>query len=295
MPESWMIVVFALLAVRGALRRRIRGHHLLSGAQNHRRRGRLAELSLLPPRDTLHLDHSSRFGRSAGSSATGLAGARAAGTGRPIVLIHGWTQNRTNFVWLARFLRRRGLGPFFGFNYFSFQPIEQSAKSLAAFIERVVAHTGAKEIDLVCHSLGGLVARTYVDLMGGHSYVQRVVTLGTPHCGVAYANPRFGPSVRDMHSETGFVVELGRSPLPPTVSYLSIYSAHDNIVYPGTASCLGKRGTDVRVSGFGHFGILFCEQVAEHVHRALAAEARASCRSIPLEIRCRCVEPRRGR
>ena len=200
-------------------------------------------------------------------------GQRAApGARRPIVLVHGWTQNRTNFVWLARFLRRRGLGPFFGFNYNSFQPIEQSAKSLAAFVERVAAHTGAKEIDLVCHSLGGLVARTYVDLMGGHGYVQRVVTLGTPHCGVGYANPLFGPSVRDMHSETGFVVQLGQAPLPASVSYLSIYSTHDNIVYPGSASCLGQRGTDIRVSGFGHFGILFCEQVAAHVHHALAGE-----------------------
>src|SRR5688572_15489861 len=53
-------------------------------------------------------------------------------TGRPIVLIHGWTQNRTNFVWLARFLRKKGMGPFFGFNYFSLQPIETSAKALAA-------------------------------------------------------------------------------------------------------------------------------------------------------------------
>jgi pimeloyl-ACP methyl ester carboxylesterase len=195
--------------------------------------------------------------------------------GRPIVLVHGWTQNRTNFVWLARFLRKRGLGPFFGFNYFSLQPIEESAKSLAVFIERVVAHTGAKEIDLVCHSLGGLVARTYVDLMDGHRYVQRVVTLGTPHCGIAYANPRFGAGVRDMHAETGFVVRLGLLPLPPSVSYLSIYSTHDNIVYPGSASCLGKRGTDIMVSGFGHFGILFCEQVGELVHRALASGNRS--------------------
>jgi triacylglycerol esterase/lipase EstA (alpha/beta hydrolase family) len=198
----------------------------------------------------------------------------AAPAGRPIVLIHGWTQNRTNFFWLARFLRKRGMGPFFGFNYFSLQPIETSAKALAVFVERVVAHTGAKEVDLICHSLGGLVARTYVDLMGGHRYVQRVVTLGTPHCGISYADARFGPGVRDMHSETGFVVQLGNAPLPDGVRYLSIYSTHDNIVYPGSASCLGSRGTDIMVSGFGHFGILFCEEVAAHVHRALTDNAR---------------------
>jgi triacylglycerol lipase len=200
-------------------------------------------------------------------------GQRSAGRGgRPIIVVHGWTQNRTNFVWLSRFLRKRGLGPFFGFNYISFFPIEKSARELAVFVERVRAHTGAEKVDLICHSLGGLVARTYVDMMDGHQHVRRVVTLGTPHRGVAYANPRWGPSVRDMHAETGFVVKLAAVPLPDGVGYTSIYSAHDNIVFPDTASCLGERGTDIGVVQFGHFGILFCTEVAEHVARVLVAE-----------------------
>jgi triacylglycerol esterase/lipase EstA (alpha/beta hydrolase family) len=200
-------------------------------------------------------------------------GRRTAAGGRPIIVIHGWTQNRTNFVWLTRFLRRRGLGPFFGFNYFSFNPIEKSARELAAFVDRVRAHTGADQVDLLCHSLGGLVARTYVDMIDGHRHVRRVVTLGTPHRGIGYANPRLGASVRDMCARTGFVVKLGSVPLPAGVGYTSIYSAHDNIVYPGTASCLGERGTDIAVAQFGHFGILFCTEVAEHVARTLVAES----------------------
>ena len=54
--------------------------------------------------------------------------------GRPIILIHGFTQNRTNFVWLARVLRRWGLGPFFGFDYFSFDRVEESARELQRFV-----------------------------------------------------------------------------------------------------------------------------------------------------------------
>ncbi|HEX7672016.1 MAG TPA: hypothetical protein VF395_20615, partial [Polyangiaceae bacterium] len=62
--------------------------------------------------------------------------------GKPIILIHGFTQNRMNFVWLARALRRRGLGPFFGFNYQSFNPVERSARELRGFIEKVLEVTG---------------------------------------------------------------------------------------------------------------------------------------------------------
>jgi pimeloyl-ACP methyl ester carboxylesterase len=192
--------------------------------------------------------------------------------GKPIILVHGFTQNRMNFVWLARALRRRGLGPFFGFNYQSFNPIERSAQELRSFIDQVLEVTGASEVDLVCHSLGGLVARTYVDLLGGHSHVRRVVTLGTPHRGLGHAGHRLGASVRDMQPRTGFIARLEEAPRRERVRYHSIYSAHDNVVFPSSVSSLGERGTDVLIQRHGHFGILFSEEVADHVHLALTAE-----------------------
>src|SRR5438105_4954330 len=47
-------------------------------------------------------------------------GARLGGRRRdgvPIVFVHGYMQNRIDFVYLARILARRGLGPMYGFNY----------------------------------------------------------------------------------------------------------------------------------------------------------------------------------
>lgn len=192
----------------------------------------------------------------------------APGNGRPIVLCHGYVQNRSNFVWLARALARRGHGPFFGFNYHSLRPVESSARSLGAFVEHVIQETGATEVDVICHSLGGVVARTYADLQGGDRYVRRIVTLGSPHRGLLQANRVFGASIHDLHPRTGFIerLEAARS----SVQMHSIYSSHDNIVFPGSASALGERGTDVVVSQHGHFGILFSTEVAEHVHRALS-------------------------
>lgn len=35
----------------------------------------------------------------------------------------------------------------------------------------------------VCHSMGGLIARHYVERLGGHETARRVITLGTPHRG----------------------------------------------------------------------------------------------------------------
>jgi triacylglycerol esterase/lipase EstA (alpha/beta hydrolase family) len=209
-----------------------------------------------------------------GWTSFGGRGAAAIAPGaRPVVFVHGYSQNRSNFVWLARYLERRGGGPFFGFNYFSLGSIEASARSLAAYVEGVVRKTGAEQVDLVCHSLGGLVARTYVDLLDGHARVRRVVTLGTPHRGVRHAKLGFGRSAREMHPESGFIPRLEQACLPSTVDYHSIYSVHDNIVYPSHVSSLGARGNDVVVRGHGHFGILFSVEVAEHVFAVLAMEA----------------------
>ncbi len=194
---------------------------------------------------------------------------------RPIVLVHGFTQNRTNFVWLARALRRQGFGPFFGFNYDTIaSPIEASAARLRDFVDGVLRQTGATEIDLVCHSLGGVVARTYVDLLDGHRRVRRVVTLGTPHRGLRQARPIFGRSIAQLNPRAGFIARLDAPNTESRAAFHSVYSVHDNIVFPGLVSSLGPRGEDFVVKSRGHFGILFSRDIADYVRGALAAEDR---------------------
>lgn len=78
--------------------------------------------------------------------------------GIPVVLVHGYMHNRIAFVGLGRALAKRGLGPIFAINYPWFASVESNARRLRAFVERVLAETHAPHVDLVCHSMGGLVA-----------------------------------------------------------------------------------------------------------------------------------------
>ena len=68
-----------------------------------------------------------------------------------------------------------------------------SARALKARIEPVLerfraepGHADAKVV-FIGHSMGGLVARYYVDVLGGHEITRKVITLGTPHRGAANA------------------------------------------------------------------------------------------------------------
>lgn len=179
---------------------------------------------------------------------------------RPVVLVHGYTQNRVDFVYLSRFLRARGLGPIYGFNYFSFADIRSSAKRLSRFVEHVCKDTGASKVDLVCHSMGGLVARACI---GAEPHrVRRCVTIASPHSGVRFRGPILGRGGRQLRAGARFIAELKTAPLG--VPMLSVFSTHDNIVVPAhdAASLAPFGGRDFVVDHVGHLTILFDKRVA---------------------------------
>lgn len=70
----------------------------------------------------------------------------------------------------------------FIFNYDWRQPIETTADQFSDYIENVVNPSPETKIDLIGHSLGGMVARTYAQKNSNHQ-IDQLVTLGSPHHG----------------------------------------------------------------------------------------------------------------
>src|SRR3982751_5763644 len=82
-----------------------------------------------------------------------LPGARTQGP-RPIIVLHGYAMNRANFFPLALRLARAGLGPIFGFEYWTLGRTASAARRLVWFVDEVRARTGAAGVDLIGHSMG---------------------------------------------------------------------------------------------------------------------------------------------
>jgi hypothetical protein len=66
--------------------------------------------------------------------------------------------------------------------------IRRTARHLRSFIGREMAGDGAgdgqpPDIVLVCHSMGGLIARYYLEVLGGRERVGKLITIGTPFAG----------------------------------------------------------------------------------------------------------------
>jgi pimeloyl-ACP methyl ester carboxylesterase len=175
-------------------------------------------------------------------------------------------QNRVGFIGLARALAQHGLGPMFGFNYPWFTSMASNAARLDRFIARVCKETGSAAVDLVCHSMGGLVAMEMMrdEARRAKLKVRRCVTIATPHAGIMWRGPIPGNGGASLRRGSKLLEAHAGAKL--AVPCLSVYSTHDNMVHPKESSSLALRGgRDVEVDGLAHLAILFSPKVADHV------------------------------
>lgn len=104
------------------------------------------------------------------------------------------------------------------------------AAELAATIRQVCQYTGAKQVRIVAHSAGGLVARVYLqNALPGVPYrgdVDRLITIGTPHLGSALAThwgDFLGTRATSIKPEAPLIRDLNETfDLPGDVRFASI-------------------------------------------------------------------------
>ena len=186
--------------------------------------------------------------------------------------MHGYFSNRAFFRAMVHWLEARGVGPIFAPNYRSvFSSIEAGAEELAAEIERVASGSGAPKVILVCHSMGGLLARRYLH-RNGADRIARLVTIASPHHGTVLSRYGLGEHARQMRRLSAFLGTLGEAEAAgrPRVPTTSIYTVHDNLVAPQDTSRL-EWARNIAVAGVGHVGILSFEPVFELVLAELRA------------------------
>ena len=190
--------------------------------------------------------------------------------GAPVILVHGFFCNAAYWWGMRRALRAAGIESVYTLSLEPiYNDIDQFGRQLAERIEQVLSETGAEQVLLIGHSMGGLVSRTAVLRHGQAAHVAGIITLGTPHFGTALAMPWSGLNVRQMADHSDWLVELSRQeddicPVPVT----SIFSYHDNIVAPQENAIL-SRADNHAVGGVGHLSLAFDRSIQHRVIRTL--------------------------
>jgi pimeloyl-ACP methyl ester carboxylesterase len=195
---------------------------------------------------------------------------------RTVVFVHGLGANRAGFLPLQAWLRAMGFRHQFAVNYRSRGSLEALALRLSRELRRGIR---GGRIDLVTHSMGGLVARFYLQQLGGARRVDRLITLGTPHHGTHAAN--FLPSalVRQLLPNSPFIRHLNQLPAPEGVAVTSLVAGRDLLIQPVEAAVC-PFGETRRFADLGHVELLFRPEVFREVTHRLASPVVASGRVV---------------
>lgn len=193
---------------------------------------------------------------------------------RPVVLVHGYAMSRAYFLLLTARLGRAGLGPFYGYEYWTLGKVASAARRLGEYIEELCRFHQVDAVDLIGHSMGGVVARYYVALGGGASRVPNLVTLGSPHSGTEVSYFGVGRPVHELMPGSALLARLDAAGVPAGVRALAVWSRGDSMVWSERQAHLpGARM--VAFDDLGHLGLLASRRVAREVAAFLSPEADA--------------------
>jgi triacylglycerol esterase/lipase EstA (alpha/beta hydrolase family) len=190
---------------------------------------------------------------------------------RPVVLVHGTFADMSN-SWqaISPLLKNNGYCVF-ALNYgdyngsgaigvYGVDDIPTSAGELNAFVDKVLAATGAAEVDLVGHSQGGMMPRYYLKNLGGAAEVHTLVGLSPSNHGTTLdglfilsnffpgANQFTGalcPACEQQRAGSSFITALNSGgETVAGVDYTVIQTRYDQVVTPYTSAFLS--GSNVK-------------------------------------------------
>ncbi|MGZ4742387.1 MAG: lipase family alpha/beta hydrolase [Oryzihumus sp.] len=158
----------------------------------------------------------------------------------PVLLVPGYGGSSSSLDGLAAALRRQGKDvtvlrlPGNGTG-----DLRQQARVLGRAAQEVRARTGAPSVDVVGYSAGGVVARYWLEELGGAQLTRRLVTVGSPHHGTELAElgtlaGSCPAACQQLQPDSPLLTELDRLAARehggPRV--VSIWTTFDDVVVP---------------------------------------------------------------
>jgi len=194
---------------------------------------------------------------------------------RPIVFVHGMGGGPGNFTPLQVYLHLHGWRRCYAVKLDADDTVEAMASRVADFVDEVARANGlgdGAQVDLVAHSMGGIVARVALDDPRLAGRVGVLVTLGAPHAGTWLARYASTSNTRSMRPRSDLVQRLEAQlpwPGPPGRPRLvALWSENDMVLLPPGSACV-EGAQNIEMPGFSHYGYLIHVTGFRHVRDAL--------------------------
>ena len=194
----------------------------------------------------------------------------------PVLLIHGFLGTRGSMYLLERRLVEDGLTVFsFNLGTLNTRDIRASAFRIHRKIESILVQTPVNKIDIIGHSMGGLIGLYYIKKLGGHSRVRKHLMIGSPVRGTWAAlggvltMGLFSSSSWQLLPRSRFLDELNEGPLPANVEFYTVAAARD-VVCPLPSTRF--KGAVAHTVPLGHAGLVVSPLVYQKLIEILRPE-----------------------
>lgn len=203
----------------------------------------------------------------------------------PVILLQGFMGTRGVLRPLENHLREQGRDVIsLDLGFFNIRDIRKSAQLLSYKMERIIDRFSEEhpfeKIDIIGHSMGGLIGLYYVKRLGGHRLVRKLITLGAPFRGTwssllgVFPVGLFSKGIWQMIPGSGFLESLESRPKEVhETEVISISAKYDTICPPH--SCNMKEGIN-HIIPVGHASLLMDMRVFDAISQFLDNEASSS-------------------
>lgn len=190
----------------------------------------------------------------------------------PVLLIHGYGCNRGMWRHFAQGLADNGhpneainLEPVLG-------SIDDYVKDIEAGVTSLLQRTGAQQVALVAHSMGGLASRAFMSqsTLIQNNRIAKIITLGTPHQGTVLAIAGQGTNTKQMRRKSIWLKKLSEHERSTDIDKLvCILSHQDNIAAPQSDQFV-KGAKVIEMSAIGHVAMAYSPKTLALVCQELA-------------------------
>ena len=191
----------------------------------------------------------------------------------PVLLIHGFLGTRGSMYVIEQRLIQDGFNVIsFNLGMLNVRDIRSSALLIHRKVLSVLEQTKQSRIDIIGHSMGGLIGLYYIKRLGGQKHVRRLIQLGTPNHGTWVA--LLGVATLGLLSSSSwqllpgspFLSDLHRGALPQEVEFYTIAAERDWVCPPTATQLEGAHAITVPL---GHSSLVMSEEVYRKVLWAL--------------------------
>ena len=156
--------------------------------------------------------------------------------------------------------------------------LELNSKWLGDVVEKTKLDYNQDTIDILAECTGGVIARHYIQSLGGDKHVARMVTFISPQNGVDKAPMAAAvagwPALYDLSPGSKFLNTVNNAPLPKDVNFTSIYTCTDEYIQPYTTSIIpGAKNIGLCNKFVGHFEFFYNPDIYLIMHDELTAPA----------------------